>query len=109
VLNDTSETLRFTLDNDKGPPYHLAWIGYEISQTEPDRQGFGYSSHNSGHGPMSFHELKVGPGDSVELKVNLWGVEPADYRQLFKLEIREGRKRKLFTAPFGLCSFASGV
>ena len=104
IRNTTGADITFNLDGDSGPPFHPWYLGYRIHSGAPG-QPFGIV-HNSGNDSVWTSTVTIAPGDSAVFSTPIFGLRPADYRNYFRIELRDSRGRSYWTPAFELCTFS---
>lgn len=102
LRNDTNRDIHFDLVGDRGPPLDLWYMGYRVHSSAPG-QPFGLV-HNSGQDSVPTRKVSIAPGNSADFNVPIFGLRPADYLSIFRIELRDSRGRSYWTRPFDLCS-----
>jgi hypothetical protein len=104
IQNTSSREISFHLDDDRGSPYELWYMGYIVSSAAPGKEF--RVVHNSGHDSEWDRTVTIAPGDSATFSIPLFGLRPADYYRYFTIELRDSELRSYWTPVFDLCSFA---
>lgn len=100
VRNDSHAKLKLSIDStDHQPPYELNWLSFRILNEDRARDW----DHATGHGPMVTDMLSIGPGDTAELTIPFYALEPDDYAKIYVIQLEDRRDHQFTTAPFKLC------
>ena len=104
IHNTTDAPVSFHLDDDRGPPYDLWYLGYIVHSSAPGERF--HVVHNSGHDSEWDRTLTIAPGDSAVFTIPIFGLRPADYLRYFRVEMRDSKRRSYWTPVFELCAFS---
>lgn len=101
VRNDSQGKLEVWIDPElHQPPYALSWLSYKILGDGSNADG----EHGpGGHGPMPPSTLSIGPGNSAEVVASLYGLTPADYAKLFKVQFGDLSGHTFVSSSFKAC------
>lgn len=103
IQNTSNAEISFHLDDDRGPPYDLWYLGYIVHSSMPGER-FNVV-HYSGHDSEWDRTLTIAPGDSAVFTIPVFGLRPADYLRYFRVELRDSKRRSYWTPVFELCAF----
>jgi len=102
IRNDSNEVISFHLDDDRGPPFDLWYMGYIVYSGAPGEQF--RLVHYSGHDSEWDRTVTIAPGDTAAFNIPLFGLRPADYLRYFRIELRDSKLRSYWTPVFELCA-----
>ena len=103
IQNTSSREISFHLDDHRGAPYELWYMGYIVSSAAPGEDF--RVVHNSGHDSEWDRTVTIAPGDSASFHIPLFGLRAADYYRYFQIELRDSALRSYWTPVFDLCAF----
>jgi hypothetical protein len=104
IRNTSNRQISFHLDDHRGPPFELWYMGYIVSSAAPGEEF--RVVHYSGHDSEWDRTVTIAPGESATFSIPLFGLRPADYYRYFQIEIRSSDFETWRTPPFDLCAFA---
>jgi hypothetical protein len=104
IRNTSNREISFHLDDYRGPPFDLWYMGYIVSSAAPGEEF--RVVHYSGHDSEWDRTVTIAPGDSATFSIPLFGLRPADYYRYFQIEIRDSKLESWRTPVFDLCAFA---
>jgi hypothetical protein len=104
VRNTSNRAISFHLDDHRGPPFDLWYMGYIVTSAAPGEEF--RVVHYSGHDSEWDRTLTVAPGESATFSIPLFGLRPADYYRYFQIEVRDSGRNSWLTPAFDLCAFA---
>jgi hypothetical protein len=104
IRNTSKRPISFHLDDHRGPPFELWYMGYIVSSAAPGEEF--RVVHYSGHDSEWDRTVTVAPGESATFSIPLFGLRPADYYRYFQIEVRDAKFETWRTPPFDLCAFA---
>jgi len=104
VRNTAGRPVSFHLDDDRGPPFDLWYMGYTVYSGTPGKPF--HVVHYSGHDSEWDRTVTIASGQSAAFTIPVFGVRPADYYRYFQIELRDSERRSYWTPVFELCDFA---
>jgi hypothetical protein len=104
VRNTENRTVAFHLDDHRGPPFDLWYMGYTVYAGTPGKPF--QVVHYSGHDSEWDRSMAIAPGESGAFTIPVFGLRPADYYHYFQIELRDSERRSYWTPVFELCAFA---
>lgn len=101
LRNTTNGVIEFYLQDDHVAPYGLWYLGYRVHSGAP---GAPLSLvHNANHGSIATRRIRLQPGDAADFDVPIFGLGPGDYRDHFRIELRDSDRRSYWSEQFDLC------
>jgi hypothetical protein len=101
LRNTTNGVIEFYLQDDHVVPYGLWYLGYRVHSGAP---GAPLSLvHNANHGSIPTRRIRLLPGDAADFDVPIFGLGPGDYRDHFRIELRDSDRRSYWSEQFDLC------
>ena len=104
VRNTGRREIAFHLDDHRGPPFDLWYMGYTVYSGAPGEPF--HVVHYSGHDSEWDRTVTVAPGESAAFTIPVFGLRPADYYRYFRIELRDSELRSYWTPVLELCAFA---
>jgi hypothetical protein len=102
LRNTTNGVIEFYLQDDHVAPYGLWYLGYRVHSGAP---GASLSLvHNANHGSIPTRRIRLLPGDAADFDVPIFGLGPGDYRDHFRIELRDSDRRSYWSEQFDLCN-----
>jgi hypothetical protein len=106
LRNASDSRLRFGLVGEDGPPYVPTFIDYRVLAATDEQEDFVHGP--GGHGALPSAYLKVGRGDTTQLRIFLYGIDTADRDAQFRIALRNEDAVEILSNVFTACVAVSG-